>query len=49
MFQFELRDVKWRNVLVFLYVHLSALYGVYLYLNGEAGLTLLAGGKQNII
>lgn len=49
MFQFNIRDVVWRNVLVFLYVHLAALYGIYLYLIGEAGLTLLAGGIQTVI
>lgn len=35
-FQFEFKDIVWKNVIIFLYLHGAAIYGVYLMAIGEA-------------
>ena len=37
------RRIVWRNVIVFIYVHVAALYGIYLLIVKAKGLTLLCG------
>lgn len=37
-FQFEFKDIVWKNVIIFLYLHGAAIYGVYLLATGEAKL-----------
>jgi hypothetical protein len=42
-------QIVWRNVLIFLYVHFAALYGLYLAFTKIKGLTILWGEYFNFI
>lgn len=44
-FQFKFKDIVWRNVIIFLYLHAAAMYGIYLVLAGEAYLLTFVMGK----
>lgn len=46
-FQFEFKDIVWKNVIIFLYLHGAALYGVYLLLTREAKFMTFALGRMN--
>lgn len=35
-FQFEFKDIVWKNVIIFLYLHGAAIYGIYLLAIREA-------------
>jgi hypothetical protein len=40
-------QIVWRNVMIFLYVHLAAFYGLYLAFTETKGLTILWGEYFN--
>jgi hypothetical protein len=44
----ELQQVVWRNVILFLYAHLAALYGLYLTFTKAKFLTVLWGKYLNL-
>lgn len=45
-FQFEFKDIVWKNVIIFLYLHGAAVYGIYLLAIGEAKLMTFILGMQ---
>lgn len=43
--RFKWSDVVWLNVVIFAYLHCTAVYGAYLLLTGQAKITAFIFGK----